>query len=92
MTPLANVEDAVVEDTFRRSVLIPPTKVEVAVEVELIAATVGVDVETMFPLASVEMSMFASIPESVKFVALRFVANRLVEVAFVVVPVLTVRS
>ena len=46
----------------------------------------------MFPLASVETSMFAPTPESVKLVAFRFVAKRLVEVALVVVPFVTVRA
>ncbi len=70
-----------------------PRNEEVAVvEVARYAAAVGVDVETMFPLASVETSMFAPIPESVKLVAFRFVAKRLVEVALVVVPFVTVKA
>ena len=45
----------------RPAVEIPPAKVEVAVEVALIAATTGVEVATTFPLASVESNMFAPV-------------------------------
>ena len=59
------------------------TKVEsTVVDVALIAATTGVEVETRFPLPSVDTSMFVPIPERRKFVATKFVANKFVEVAF----------
>ena len=71
----------------------PPANVLVAVVlVAVIAATTGVLDDTRFPFASVVTTMFAPIPESLKFVAARFVAKRFVEVAFVVVPFVTVRA
>ena len=42
----------------------PPTKVEVAVEVAKIAATLGVEVETTLPELFVERSMLAPVFES----------------------------
>ena len=45
---------------------IPPAKVEVALEVALIEATTGVEVETTLPFASVEMSIFAPVLESLR--------------------------
>jgi hypothetical protein len=69
-----------------------PANVEVAVvDVALIAATTGVDEDTRLPLLSVVITMFAPIPERLKFVALRFVAKKFVDVAFVVVELSAVK-
>ena len=64
-------------DTLR-----PPAIVEVAVvDVARNAAIVGVLVETRFPFASVERSMFAPAVVMLKLATLKFVAKKLVEVA-----------
>jgi len=62
------------------------------VDVATIAATTGVLDDTRLPDASVVTTMFAPIPESLKFVAVRFVVKMFVDVAFVVVPFVTVRA
>ena len=53
-------------DDERPPVEIPPAKVEVALEVALIEATTGVEVETTLPDASVEIIMFAPVLESLR--------------------------
>ena len=58
----------------------------------MILATCGVDVETMFPAASVPRSMVVPTPERRKLFVTKFVANKFVLVAFVVVPLVTVRA
>jgi len=64
--PFPNVDVAELDVTLRRLVLIPPTKVEVAVDVARYAAAVGVEEETMLPLPSEVSSMLVPKPERVR--------------------------